>query len=93
MYTNEQILSTFKDAIKDTSIFISKLSDYKNLFAYISNQTMDNADPELAAGECLEKLETLLAILNIYYDEYSEDPIDEKTGKHRPINLIDSCKK
>ena len=70
MYTNEQILSTFKDAIKDTSIFISKLAEYKNLFEYISNQTMDNADPALASAECLEKLGTFLAILNIYYDEY-----------------------
>lgn len=86
MYTNKQILSTFESAIKDVSIFISKLVDYKGKFEYISNQTADNADPELEASECLEKLGVLLATLNIYHDEYSNDPIDETTGKMKEIS-------
>lgn len=86
MYTNKQILSTFESAIKDVSIFISKLSDYKGKFEYISNQTTDNADPELEASECLEKLGVLLATLNIYHDEYTIDPIDETTGRMKEID-------
>lgn len=80
-YTNDQIIQTFSKAINDISIFISKLADYKRSFEYISEQTMDNADPECEAAECLEKLGVLLATLNIYKEEYTQDPIDKTTGK------------
>jgi hypothetical protein len=80
MYTNNQIVKVFEEAINDTSNFISQLADYKGKFEYISNQTTDNGDPEIEAAECLEKLGVLLATLNIYKKEYSNDPIDEMTG-------------
>ena len=80
-YSNDDILKTFSEAINDTAVFISKLADHKRKFQYISEQTMDNADPECDAADCLEKLGVLLATLNIYKEEYTQDPIDETTGK------------
>ena len=81
MYTNDQILNVFDEAIKCTSEYISRLNDLKMRFEYISNQTTDNADPEIESADCLEKLGVLLATLNIYRNEYAEEPIDEITGK------------
>lgn len=81
VYSNNDILKTFSEAINDTAVFISKLAEHKRKFQYISEQTMDNADPECDASECLEKLGILLATLNIYKEEYTQDPIDETTGK------------
>lgn len=81
MYTNNDIIKTFEDATGEIAEFISKLNDFKMKFGWISNQTLDNADPELEASECLEKLGVLLATLIIYKNEYKKEPIDEKTGK------------
>lgn len=81
MYTNDQILNVFDEAIKNTSEFISRLNDYKIRFEYISDQTTDNSDPEIEASDCLEKLGVFLATLNIYRNEYAEEPIDEITGR------------
>ena len=81
LYTNDQILNEFDKAITCISEFISRLDDFKTRFEYISDQTTDNADPEIEASECLEKLGVLLATLNIYRKEYADEPIDEQTGK------------
>jgi hypothetical protein len=79
--SNEEILEVFHNAILDTSKFIALLNDYKQRFDWISNQTMDNADPVCDAQDCLERLGILLATLNIYHQEYMEDPIDPETGR------------
>ena len=81
MYTNDEIVKKFEDAINDVSTFISKLNEYKNTFEYISDQTKDNGDPMFETSDCLERLGVLLATLNIYHKEYIDDPIDEHTGR------------
>jgi hypothetical protein len=81
MYTNDEIVKKFENAINDVSEFISKLNEHKNVFEFISNQTGDNCDPGLETSVCLERLGVLLAILNIYHKEYTDDPIDKHTGR------------
>jgi hypothetical protein len=56
MYNNKEIVNIFKEAINDTSKFISQLVDYKGKFDFISNQTMDNVDTLVKASECLKHL-------------------------------------
>lgn len=70
MYTKEQIVETFEESSLKVAEFISLLADYRDKFDWISNQTMDNADPLLETQECLEKLGVLLATLIIYKNEY-----------------------
>jgi hypothetical protein len=74
-------LKHIKNGIEKVSTFISWLAEFKCRCHWISNQTTDNADPECEASECLEHLGLLLAVLNIYEKEYTEDPINEQTGK------------
>jgi hypothetical protein len=62
-------LKHIKNGIEKVSEFISWLADYKRRCNWISNQTMDNADPECEAATCLENLGLLLAVLNIYEKE------------------------
>jgi hypothetical protein len=45
---------------------------------YISNITLDNADPEFQASEVLEKLAVLLSTLVIYKKEYTDEPWKEE---------------
>lgn len=81
MYTNDDIVQTFDQASVKVAEFISVLNDLKGKFERISNQTMDNADPEIEAANCLEKLSVLLSTLVIYKNEYQTEPINEKTGE------------
>jgi NTP pyrophosphatase (non-canonical NTP hydrolase) len=73
MRTKQEIITEYKNAAKDVAEFISRLRSYKESFEWISNQTMDNADPECDAADCLEKLGGLLATLIIYANEYEEE--------------------
>ena len=73
MRTKQEIITEYKNAAKDVAEFISLLRRYKESFEWISNQTMDNADPECDAVDCLEKLGGLLATLIIYANEYEEE--------------------
>lgn len=76
--TNEEILSVLSEAEYVTAKYIDKLSDLKGRMEYISNITLDNADPELQAAEVLEKLAVLLSTLVIYKKEYTDEPWKEK---------------
>lgn len=80
-YTNKQIVEIFDDASCKVAEMISVLNNYKTKFDYISNQTLDNADPVCDASEALEKLGILLSSLTIYKHEYEQSPINEETGK------------
>lgn len=81
--TNSEILSVFSDAEIETAKYIDKLSDLKGRFEYISNITMDNADPEFQAAEVLEKLAVLLSTLVIYKKEYTDEPWKEKDENNK----------
>jgi hypothetical protein len=73
MYTTEQIVETFEESSLKVAEFISLLADYRDKFDWISNQTMDNADPVCDAAECLESLGCLLASCVIYSNEYLKE--------------------
>ena len=81
LLTNEDFLKCFEEGIVKTAEFISWLNSYKGSLEIISNQTMDNADPELDAAEALEKLGLFLSTLVIYKDEYTKEPWKQKTVK------------
>jgi hypothetical protein len=74
MQTNEDFLKCFEEGMVKTAEFISWLANYKLQLERISNITMDNADPECEAAECLERLGVLLSTLTIYKDEYTKEP-------------------
>jgi hypothetical protein len=76
-YTKSQIVETFTEGIDKISKFISWLDDFKRRCEWISNQTMDNADPECEAATCVERLGVLLATLNIYQNEYQQELTEE----------------
>jgi hypothetical protein len=76
--TNSEILSVLTEAEYETAKYIDKLSDLKGRMEYISNITMDNADPEIQAAEVLEKLAVLLSTLVIYKKEYTDEPWKEE---------------
>lgn len=81
--TNEEILSVLSEAELVTAIYIDKLTDLKGRMEYISNITMDNADPEFQAGECLEHLATLLSTIVIYKHEYTDEPWKEENENNK----------
>lgn len=81
--TNEEILSVLSEAEYETARYIDKLSDLKGRMEYISNITMDNADPEFQAAEVLEKLAVLLSTLVIYKHEYTEEPWKEENENNK----------
>jgi hypothetical protein len=76
--TNSEILSVLSEAEYETAKYIDNLSDLKGRMEYISNITMDNADPEIQAAEVLEKLAVLLSTLVIYKKEYTDEPWKEE---------------
>lgn len=80
--TNSEILSVLTEAEYETAIYIDKLSALKNRMEYISNITMDNADPEIQSAEVLEKLALLLSTLVIYKKEYTDDPWKEDKNEN-----------
>ena len=80
--TNSEILSVLSEAEYETAKYIDKLSDLKGRFQWISNITMDNADPECEATEVLEKLAVLLSTLVIYKKEYTDEPWKEENGSN-----------
>ena len=80
--TNSEILSVLSEAEYETAKYIDKLSDLKGRFHWISNITMDNADPECEATEVLEKLAVLLSTLVIYKKEYTDEPWKEEDGSN-----------
>ena len=76
--TNSEILNVLTESEYETAKYISKLSDLKERFAYISSITMDDAEPECGAAEVLEKLAVLLSTLVIYKKEYADEPWNEE---------------
>lgn len=72
-YTNKEIANKYNEAAQYIAGVIGKLKEYKVSFDYISNQTMDNADPVCDTAECLENLGCLLASCVIYSNEYLEE--------------------
>lgn len=77
-YTNREIATLYEKASIEVAKFIGVLREYKEKFDYISNETMDNADPVCDAADCLEKLGELLSSLVIYKIEYNEDAEKEE---------------
>lgn len=80
-YSTEEIINVYHEAANDVACFIGKLEAYRDKFDYISNQTMDNADPLCASSKCLEELGILLSTLVIYENEYREDLNKKDEGK------------
>lgn len=68
-------IETYDEAIDVISQFICRLNEFKDRFQWISNDAMDNADPEIETSYCLQKLSVLLATLVIYKKE-TEDQLN-----------------
>ena len=79
-------IETYNEAIDVISQFICRLNDFKDRFQWISNETMDNADPEIEASYCLQKLSVLLATLNIYKKETEQMVSYEKPTEKTVIS-------
>jgi hypothetical protein len=82
-YTKQEIANCFRESTIPVAEFISKLEEMKNRFSWISAQTMDNADPECCAADCLERLGVLLSALVIYADEYQKDADKENENENK----------
>ena len=84
--TKQEIADIYYEASLKIANMISILNELKGSFHWLSNQTMDNADPECDAGECLEHLGVLLSSVVIYADEYKKDALKELSCKKKKSN-------
>ena len=65
----------------DIAVMFSKLKDKRDRFEWLSDQTHDNADPEMDADEVLLKLGYLLSTTVIYANEYCGTNKESENGK------------
>ena len=65
----------------DIAVMFSKLKDKRDRFEWLSDQTQDNADPQLDADEVLLKMGYLLSTTVIYANEYCGTDKDSENEK------------
>ena len=65
----------------DIAVMFSKLKDKRDRFEWLSDQTLDNADPQMDADEVLLKMGYLLSTTVIYANEYCGADKESENGK------------
>ena len=65
----------------DIAVMFSKLKDKRDRFEWLSDQTQDNADPQIDADEALLKLGYLLSTTVLYANEYCGTDKEPGNGK------------
>ena len=63
------------------ALMFSKLKEKRDRFEWLSDQTQDNADPQLDTDEVLLKLGYLLSTTVIYANEYCGTDKDSENEK------------
>lgn len=69
----KEFAKRYTDAGFKLAEITSEIVEMKNSFEFMSNETKDNADPFIDAGNVLEKLASLMASVFLYAKDYQND--------------------